>query len=50
MDELFEFQLYWNDLTEEAQKDLLENGFKYDDNMKVFPIVTIYQDTDLEGF
>ncbi len=40
-------ELYWNDLTEEAQKRILavlgDNG-----NYDVFPIVTIYAPSDNE--
>jgi hypothetical protein len=39
-----EFKITWKDLTEKTQKDLIENGFIYDNNMDEFPIAIISQE------
>lgn len=44
------FEIFWGHLTEEAQNELISNGFQYDDNMDVFPIAILHQEEDLEDF
>ena len=40
------FEIYWDSLTSEAKDELIENGFKYDDNMGYYPIAMIEQEDE----
>lgn len=34
-------EIFWDDLTEEAQKRLVAEGFKWDENFNTFAITTV---------
>ena len=39
-----EFEIWWDDLTAEAQQRLLDEGFVVDDNMKDYSIAVFVQE------
>lgn len=38
------FDIYWDDLNEEAQEKLEEEGFQYDENMTIVPLFVLSQE------
>jgi hypothetical protein len=39
-----DFEIFWNDLTEEAKERLRKEGFQNDDNMEFIPIAILVQE------
>ena len=40
-----EFEVYWNDLTEKAKKALLDAGYQWNQNMEIYPITILSQES-----